>query len=301
MSTLVVRRLVILVIAAAFWQSASAAAGAYDPLAVPPGFRAQPVDLSVNDMVRQRQLPVRVYLPAATGPAPVVIFSHGLGGSKDGNAYLGEHWAGRGYVVVYLQHPGSDVDVWRDQEPATRLRALRSAASARNFMLRIKDVPALLDQLAVWNRTAGHPLAGRLDLSRIGMSGHSFGAVTTQAVSGESFLDGRYATTDQRIRAAIAFSPSSPRAGNAEAAFGKVAIPWLLMTGTRDTAPIGKIDVQSRLAVFPALPPGGKYELVLDGAEHSAFGDRALSGDGGQRNPNHHRAILALSTAFWDA
>jgi hypothetical protein len=41
--------------------------------------------------------------------------------------------------------------------------------------------------------------------------------------------------------------------------------------------------------------------LVLDGAEHSAFTDRSLPGDRKPRNPNHHRAILALSTAFWDA
>jgi hypothetical protein len=40
---------------------------------------------------------------------------------------------------------------------------------------------------------------------------------------------------------------------------------------------------------------------VLDGAEHSAFSDRALPGDQGTRNPNHHRAILGLSTAFWDS
>jgi hypothetical protein len=46
---------------------------------------------------------------------------------------------------------------------------------------------------------------------------------------------------------------------------------------------------------------GSAYELVLHDAEHSAFTDRALPGDSGPRNPNHHRAILALSTAFWDA
>ena len=73
------------------------------------------------------------------------------------------------------------------------------------------------------------------------------------------------------------------------------------MTGTYDTAPIGGIDLASRLAVYPALPPGGKYELVLDRAEHSAFTDRALPGDRETHNPNHHRAILAISTAFWDA
>ena len=133
------------------------------------------------------------------------------------------------------------------------------------------------------------------------MSGHSFGAVTTQAVSGQAFGRAGARFTDARIRAAIAFSPSSPRRGDAAAAFGAVKIPWMLMTGTKDTAPIGDADVASRLAVFPSLPPGSKYELVLADAEHSAFGDRPLPGDRAARNPNHHRAILALSTAFWDA
>jgi predicted dienelactone hydrolase len=277
------------------------AAPAYDPLALAPTFQAQLLDLSFNDSSRQREIPLRVYLPTSTAPVPVVIFSHGLGGSREGSAFLGRHWAERGYVAVFVQHPGSDASVWQDQPPAKRMRAMRSAADAKNFMARVKDVPALLDQLERWNRTDGHPLAGRLDLAHIGMSGHSFGAVTTQAVSGQVFLGGRYVTTDPRITAAIAFSPSSPRRGNVGESFGRVTIPWLLMTGTRDVAPIGNTDVASRLAVFPALPPGGKYELVLDGAEHSAFTDRALPGESGQRNPNHHQAILAISTAFWDA
>ena len=40
---------------------------------------------------------------------------------------------------------------------------------------------------------------------------------------------------------------------------------------------------------------------MLNNAEHSAFTDRALPGDSEPRNPNHHRAILAVTTAFWDA
>jgi predicted dienelactone hydrolase len=141
-----------------------------------------------------------------------------------------------------------------------------------------------------------------MDLSRVGMSGHSFGAVTTQAVSGQNYPIVRTSYTDPRIKAAIAFSPNSPKQGiTAEEAFAKVAIPWMLMTGTKDTALIGNQDVESRLAVFPALPPGGKYELVLENAEHSAFTDRPLPGDREKRNPNHHPVILALSTAFWDA
>jgi hypothetical protein len=137
---------------------------------------------------------------------------------------------------------------------------------------------------------------------RVGMSGHSFGAHTTQAVSGQSFpLIGRR-LTDTRITAAIAFSPSAPRRGDPAAAFGSVAIPWMLMTGTKDTSPIGGATLESRTNVYPHLPPTiDKYELVLHNAEHSAFTDRPLPGDTQPRNPNHHRAILALSTAFWDA
>jgi predicted dienelactone hydrolase len=272
----------------------------YDPLAVPAGAELPPpADFTVTDKARQREIPVRVCLPAGKAPAPVVLFSHGLGGTREGPAYLGKHWAARGYAVVYLQHPGSDDSVWRNQPAGQRLAAMKEAASAKNLMLRVKDVPAVLDALAAWNKEEKHPLAGRLDLSRVGMSGHSFGAVTTQAVSGQSFA-GSARVTDPRIKAAIAFSPSSPKLGTPAAAFGAVKIPWMLMTGTKDVAAIGGTDLASRLAVYPALP-GEKYELVLDGAEHSAFTDRALPGESGKRNPNHHRAILALSAAFWDA
>ena len=138
-------------------------------------------------------------------------------------------------------------------------------------------------------------------MKRIGMSGHSFGAVTTQALSGQRFFLGS-SLTDSRIKAAVIMSPSGPRlGGNGTMAFGSVKIPWMLLTGTRDTAPIGEANVASRLSVFPALPVGGKYELVLYNAEHSAFTERALPGDTQPRNPNHHRSILALTTAFWDA
>ena len=74
-----------------------------------------------------------------------------------------------------------------------------------------------------------------------------------------------------------------------------------MMTGTKDVAPIGNASVKSRLAVYPNLMGTPKYEVVLHNAEHSVFTDRALPGDKQPRNPNHHRVILALSTAFWDA
>lgn len=273
----------------------------YDPLAVSAEYKPRVVDLNVQDTERDRDIPIRVYLPQASRAAPVVLFSHGLGGSREVSGYLGKHWASRGYLVVFLQHLGSDTSVWKDEPPRRRIQALREAASAQNFLLRVKDVHAVLDQLDTWNNMDGHALVGTLDLRKVGMSGHSFGAVTTQAVSGQRTNRGKAWFTDPRITATVVMSPSSPRRGTPEAAFGQVSLPWMLMTGTKDTALIGNADMKSRLAVFPALPPGGKYELVLFGAEHSAFTDRALPGDSEPRNQNHHRVILALSTAFWDA
>lgn len=285
--------------AVALYPSACPGAG-YDPLQTVKR-KPEQQELIVGDAKRSRDIPIRVYLPGAKTPAPVVLFSHGLGGTRAGSEYLGIHWALRGYVAVFLQHPGSDDSAWRDAPPAQRMAAMQKAASLQNFLLRVRDVPVVLDQLERWNRPdSGHLLARRLDMKRVGMAGHSFGAITTQAVSGQAFPVGA-GYTDARIRAAVLMSPSGPRRGNQKEAFGNVKIPWMLLTGTEDTALIGQADAESRLAVFPALPPGRKYELVLYKAEHSAFTDRRLPGDREKRNPNHHRAILAVTTAFWDA
>ena len=273
----------------------------YDPLNTSTNEKFETHDFLVKDKKRDREIPLKVYLPNTDSSSPVVLFSHGLGGSKDNNPYLGNHWAKRGYVAVFMQHAGSDETVWKGVKPREMMRAMRKAASAENAKLRYEDVPALIDTLESWNSIKAHPLHQKLDLSNIGMSGHSFGAITTQAVSGQQAIGGLVKFTDDRIKAAVAFSPSSPRVGKPERAFGKVKIPWMLMTGTKDLSPIGNASLESRLSVYPALPKGDKYELVLKDAEHSAFSERALSGDKQTRNPNHHKAIKALSTAFWDA
>lgn len=277
----------------------------YDPMAVSVELAPEVVDLEVHDSRRQRNIPIRVYMASAKELAPVILFSHGLGGSREGSAYLGKHWAAHGYVAVFLQHPGSDESVWRgDSIKTEKVAAMREAANLRNFLWRVQDVPVVLDQLDVWNKKDEHVLEGRMNMGKIGMSGHSFGAITTQAVSGQRSEGGKEVFTDPRIVAAVAMSPSSPVRGTPQAVFGKVSLPWMLMTGTKDTSLLLGVGagLESRFAVFAALPSdGNKYELVLHNAEHSVFTERALPGDREPRNPNHHRVILALSTAFWDA
>lgn len=274
----------------------------YDPLKLDGTAQVRSVELTVDDETRGREIPLRICLPAESKPAPVVIYSHGLGGSRNGSRFLGEHLAARGYVVVYIQHPGSDESVWKNARLLNRMSELKKAASAENLKFRCEDVTALINQLELWNGAPAHPLASRLALEHIGMSGHSFGAHTTQAVAGQSFPLFGLKFVDARIDAAVAYSPSSPPIGNKKAMFGQVKVPWLLMTGTQDVSPIGDQDVASRTAVYTHLTSAvDKYEIVLFGAEHAVFTD--VGTRSGDRNAvaNHHRSILALTTAFWDA
>lgn len=290
---------VVLAVCLAGLAPSSSIAEHYNPLAPLRQQQVEPVDLIITDSDRDREIPIRVYLSPGDGPVPVVLFSHGLGGSRRAGGYLGQHWSARGYAVVCLQHAGSDESVWRGLPARQRLQALKDAPSGQNTIARFEDVKAALDQLGRWNDQSDHRFGGRFDLEKVGMSGHSYGASTTQGVSGQAarLVGQRY--TDRRIDAAIMFSPNIPRRGTPQIAFGKVSIPWLLMTGTKDTSPINDTTVDDRRQVYPALPETiDRYELVLFDAEHSAFGDSRQRQR--SRNPNHHPVIKALSTAFWD-
>lgn len=273
----------------------------YDPLRLT-ATNAEIIDDTVYDAGRDRNIPVLIYPSESSGSAPVILFSHGLGGTRFTAVYLLEQWSARGYTVVSMQHAGSDEAIFN--VPASQvLESFTSAASLENSIARIEDVSAVLDQLEIWNTDPQHTLYQKLDMSKVGMSGHSFGAVTTQAVSGQTLFTTASTTRDSRIKAATSLSPSLPSFGDAGAAFASVDIPWLLMTGTKDDAPVEGVgsSVEGRLAVFPALPEGDFYELVLFEGEHHAFTDRELSSNQNSRNPAHHAIIKALSTAFWDA
>ena len=253
-----------------------------------------------NDSARNRVVPVKVYLPSnLNSPVPVILFSHGLGGSRMNSAYLGRHWSEHGYVCVFMQHIGSDESVWKEAPPAERMTAMQEAASLKSMLDRFADVPFIIDQLELWNADETHPVFGKLDLEHLGMCGHSFGAVTTQGMMGQKFGAGR-TVSDPRLDAFFAMSPSEPRGGTATAAFGEVKMPFLGMTGTNDENPLNANSLPAtRREVYQALPAGDKFELVFEGAEHSAFSD---TGDhAANRIPHHHPAIQKISTKFWDA
>jgi len=80
-----------------------------------------------TDAKRSRTVPVKIYFPSpARTSCPLIILSHGLGGSRQGYRYLGEHWATHGYISLHVQHPGSDESAWKGQpRPLSSMKRLR--------------------------------------------------------------------------------------------------------------------------------------------------------------------------------
>lgn len=256
--------------------------------------------LDPTDSSRDRVIPIKVYLTPAETPRPVILFSHGLGGSRNNSVYLGEYWASHGYVAVFMQHIGSDESVWKSVPLRERLSTLKQAANLQATLDRYQDVPFVIDQLEKWNKEESHPLQGKLDLEKIGLTGHSFGAVTTQGLMGQKFM-GQRTFKDPRIDAFLPMSPSASRVIASERAFSDITSPVLCMTGTNDGSPIDpNQSPESRKEVYSAMPAGDKYQLVFEGAEHSAFSDRIFPGID-QRIEHHHPTIQKISTRFWDA
>ena len=58
-----------------------------------------------HDSDRNRAIPVKIHFPRSTEPAPVILFSHGLGSSIGSCAYLAKAWTAQGFVSVLVQHP----------------------------------------------------------------------------------------------------------------------------------------------------------------------------------------------------
>lgn len=153
-----------------------------------------------------KEFPVngRVWYPEGDGPFPLVLIVHGnhllVERSDPGYAYLGEHLASHGFILVSVDENFFN-SFW--------LADLRTENDGRGWML--------LQHLKVWrqwSREEGHPFYGKVDMSRIGLIGHSRGGEAA-AIAGAFNRLARYpddATVkfdfDFDIRAIIAIAPS---------------------------------------------------------------------------------------------
>lgn len=255
-----------------------------------------------------RVVPYKLYLPDGPGPFPVVIHSHGLGGTRDASTYILQAVAEAGFAVVALQHAGSDSALipptLRPDDSAALVAAGRAGMSADAAQARFGDIPFALDTLARENAGPG-PLAGKLDLSRVGMSGHSYGALATLVAVGQRTLGAKPVTrfAEPRIKAAIAYSPNRPRGDDPIPAEAAVKTPMLHFTGTADVTPF---DLEKtpfeRTTPFQAIRGADQFLIVLDGADHALFGGRrAALGRLKPIDPPQMEIVKAETVRFWRA
>lgn len=280
-------------------------------------------DIVWRDAARRRDLPVRILSPRIgmgaligaskgasmdeSGPEtryPIIIFSHGLGGSREGGALWGQHWASHGYIVIHLQHPGSDESIWKGKRPNEGMADLQGAMSLDNSHLRTGDVAFALDEMARLQAAGVAPFSS-VNLSRVGMSGHSFGAQTTLTVAGQRLpLQNATGATDVRIAAAIAFSPNARVKTGLDTQFAGVTMPVLFITGTRDGSILGDATrYEDRLLPYEKIPPCNKYLLSFLDGDHMVFGGHALGVRRAEtaRDRAIQTGVKAVTLAFWNA
>jgi predicted dienelactone hydrolase len=227
-------------------------------------------DGALVDSQRKKDLALSVEYPIAPGSYPVILFSHGFGGSNRGYVGLSAYWASYGYVVIKPSHADSTVGgAMRDSSDAV------TAQTEVEWKNRVRDLVAIIDALPSLEEKYPE-LKGKLDLNRIGVGGDSYGAFTALLAGGvDVFRSGRIHLADPRVKAVVAMSPQGPseRFGLTKDSFATLTVPTLFMTGSRDLGAEGE-DPAWRRQAFELSPAGAKTFISIEGATHSSFAGR---------------------------
>ncbi len=261
-----------------------------------------------------RAIPYKIYYPdavadgAAAGfaaPYPLIIWSHGLGGTRDGASFIARYVAAHGYILAHIQHDGTDDSLWRNENghpwDAIRRKMPVPWEVVKNRYL---DVHVALDSLTemLGNDPAIAPI---IDMAQIGMSGHSFGALTTQVMAGQAVGKGANPEffTDPRFKAGILYSPVPNFRLDipVEDIYGPIGIPLLHMTGTNDESPVEGFGHDKRIEVWNHANGPEQHLITIAGADHMVFnGSRGQLLDYATIDEDKD-VIKIMSLAWWDA
>lgn len=205
----------------------------------------------------------------ADGLYPLVAFSHGFGGSRRQSTFLCTHLASHGYVVAAVDHTGNTMadmlQLMIELQGGGSLPDTKETLD-RFMALRPEDVRLMLDRVIAGAGDVGQAI----DVSRIGMSGHSFGGWTTLMVT----------AADRRIGAAL---PLAPAGGASPLPAGPLQesvqatlrhgwgrpVPTLYLVADGDT-----LLPLAGMRELLALTPAPRRMAVLAKADHMHFCDR---------------------------
>ncbi|MCK2215327.1 chlorophyllase [Actinomadura sp. ATCC 31491] len=278
------------------------------PASPTPVLSYSPVVLSVPG--RPVDLHVRVSAPATGTGLPVVLLSHGHGGSNHlsslhGYAPIADLWAAAGFAVVQPTHLSS----------RTLSHRLADAPGAPFFWRsRAEDMSRILDRLGELESTVPQ-LAGRLDHDQVAVAGHSLGGHTAALLLGARITDPgtgeEVSLAEPRIKAGVLLAAPG-RGGDvlngwmAEKVpffhttdFSTMTTPALVVAGDKDDSR-HFTDVGPDWHADPYhLAPAPKTLLTLFGAGHLLGGisgyDAAETTD---ESPERVAALGRLTAAY---
>jgi pimeloyl-ACP methyl ester carboxylesterase len=220
---------------------------------------------------------------------PVVLFSPSWTGRRDQNTVQVEELASHGFLVIGIDHPfgtactvfpdgrvaETELGEWMDFSSDESFRACVRAAEVQ-LQIRAADVRFVLDELERFDRAdANDLLAGRLDLSRVGMFGHSFGG----SVAAEVCL------TDPRFKAGVDLDgvyfggPKSKAIGKPFMVFSEdtpVPTPAQVAAATGRSRRELTLYAEDDVAIRRGLSESGGYFLTLRGTRHMNYCDSPL-------------------------
>ena len=254
------------------------------------------------DSKRNRSVPIKIYYPAtAWDNCPTILFSHGLGGSRENCDYLGEYWALNGYISVFIHHYGSDDSVWRGKvRPLSELRnAYDSNWTGR---IRVQDIQFVLAQLEMYHEQQANIPLRLIDKKRIGVAGYDLGALAALLMVGQRSPEGNFLVNNPQIKAVLAMSPPVVNPEPFSTVYGQVETPCLFITGTNDDGIVGTTKASHRRIPFDSISCNDQYLVVFDGTDHMLYAGHLLSILPRARNDGlYQNAIARVSTNFWNA
>lgn len=212
-----------------------------------------------------RAVPAKVYVPngACRGTA---ILSHGAGGSENGLAYMAEFLQSQGWLAIVPGHADSGLKALRAKTPGfdlkTGLAALITDADA--YRSRFEDISAAKS----WAKS-------RCKNTFSALIGHSMGAATVMLLAGADNKLGL--RTRLPFDAFVAMSPQGVGSIFPANAWHGIKAPVYALTGTEDKEL--NADWTSRLQPYRSMPPGCKWQGIVAGADHRAFGRGGSSGE----------------------